>query len=138
MRRYIGFSAAAHLVWEIAHVPLYTIWATAGWREIAFDVLHCTGGDILIATMALVGALVLAGTHWPASSQTYARVRAIALAAGIFYTIYSEWLNVSVRKAWAYSELMPVVPVIGTGLTPLLQWIVVPLAAFWWARRSTP
>jgi len=35
----------------------------------------------------------------------------------------------TVRQSWAYSPLMPVLPVTGTGLAPLLQWIVVPSTA---------
>jgi hypothetical protein len=46
-----------------------------------------------------------------------------------------EWLNVSVRGSWSYSALMPVIPIIGTGLSALMQWIVVPLLAFWVARH---
>ena len=50
----------------------------------------------------------------------------------------SHSLNIVIRQSWAYSDLMPVVPVIDTGLSPLLQWIVVPLAGFWFARRTGP
>jgi hypothetical protein len=34
--------------------------------------------------------------------------------------------------SWAYSDWMPVIPIAGLsiGLSPLLQWIVVPAAAF--------
>ena len=60
------------------------------------------------------------------------------LAFGIGYTIYSEWLNVNVRGSWAYSDLMPVVPVIETGLAPLLQWVVVPTLALWVAIGRAP
>ena len=55
-----------------------------------------------------------------------------------FYTIFSEWLNTSVRGSWTYSDLMPVVPVIGTGLAPLLQWCVVPTLAQWIAVGRAP
>jgi hypothetical protein len=60
------------------------------------------------------------------------------LIFGICYTVFSEWLNVVVRAAWAYSGLMPVIPLLGmdVGLSPLLQWIVLPLAAFWFAYRG--
>ena len=47
----------------------------------------------------------------------------IVLGAG--YTIFSEWLNVEIRRSWSYTAAMPVVPFIGTGLTPLLQWLIV-------------
>ena len=50
--------------------------------------------------------------------------------------MFSEWLNVVVRQTWAYSDLMPIVPVIGTGLSPLLQWMAVPLLALHIARRA--
>ena len=52
--------------------------------------------------------------------------------------IYSEWLNINVRGSWAYSDLMPVVPVIGTGLAPLLQWVIVPTLALWAALGRAP
>ena len=64
-----------------------------------------------------------------------AGVAAAAVACGIGYTVFSEWLNTAVRGSWAYSDLMPVVPILGTGLSPLAQWLVVPLAAFWWVSR---
>jgi SAM-dependent methyltransferase len=44
--------------------------------------------------------------------------------------------NTEIRGSWAYSELMPVVPVHEAGLSPLAQWIVIPLAAFWRARPA--
>lgn len=52
------------------------------------------------------------------------------------YTIFSEWLNIVVRKSWQYSELMPVVPFIDTDLSPLLQWIIIPNLGLWWARQA--
>jgi len=52
------------------------------------------------------------------------------------YTIFSEWLNIVVRASWAYSPLMPVVHLINIGLSPLLQWIVIPAAALYAARRA--
>jgi hypothetical protein len=56
------------------------------------------------------------------------------IALGLAYTIFSEWLNVSVVKSWTYSDLMPLIPPLGTGLTPILQWIIVPLLT--WASAD--
>lgn len=133
MRRYIVVSALAHLVWEIVQLPLYTLWRTGTRGEQAFAVLHCTGGDLLIAGSGLLMALVAVGDRqWP--DERFARVAGLTVAIGILYTIYSEWLNTSVRLSWSYSELMPVMPLVGTGLSPLLQWLVVPAVALWAAR----
>ncbi len=135
-RRFIPFVAVANLVWETAQLPLYTLWREATAREQAFAVAHCTGGDVLIATACLLLALMAAADgRWPSHSPVYWRVAGLTVGLGVLYTIFSEWLNIVIRKSWAYSDLMPVVPVIDTGLSPLLQWIVVPIAGFWFARR---
>ena len=137
LRRYLGVSIVANLVWEILQLPLYTLWATGTRREQAFAVLHCTIGDAMIAGLSLLAALALfARAAWPRAGV--ARVYAGSLAFGVVYTIFSEWLNTSVRGSWTYSDLMPVVPVIGTGLAPLLQWFVVPTLAQWIAVGRAP
>jgi hypothetical protein len=33
---------------------------------------------------------------------------------------------------------MPKLPLIGTGAAQLLQWILIPSLAFWWARPDVP
>ena len=62
----------------------------------------------------------------------------VALVLGVGYTIYSEWMNVNVRGNWAYAPAMPTLPGIGTGLFPLLQWIVVPTTTLWVAVGTPP
>ena len=133
MRRYIVASALGNLLWEIVQLPLFTLWRTGTRGAQAFAVLHCTGGDVLIAGSALLLALIVVGdSRWP--DARFVRVAGVTVAIGIGYTIYSEWLNTSVRLSWSYSEWMPVLPVIGTGLSPLLQWLVVPVLALRAAR----
>lgn len=135
LRRYVGFVAAANLLWEIAQLPLYTIWEKGTASETAFAVLHCTGGDVLIALACLVGALTLFGrASWP--TEGAGTVAAVAVALGVAYTVYSEWWNVVMRGSWTYSNLMPVIPVLGVGLSPLLQWLVIPVLGLRWARRA--
>lgn len=135
VRRYVVVIGLGNLAWEFAQLPLYTIWHEGSLGEIVFAVLHCTGGDLLIATSALLGALMIAGDgRWP-----YARFRvvaAITVLGGLAYTVFSEWLNTEIRGSWAYTEWMPTLPLIGSGLAPLAQWLLVPPLALWWAKRS--
>lgn len=135
LRWYLASIAVGNLVWEFAQLPLYTIWSAGSTGDIVFAAVHCTGGDILIAAASLVLALLLWGAGWPITRRAYRQVAALTVAFGLAYAVFSEWLNVVVRKSWAYSELMPIVPIVDAGLSPLLQWIVLPLAAFWWAGR---
>ena len=116
-------------------MPLYTIWQTGTRSEIIFAAVHCTGGDILIAMSCLIGSLCLFGHKgWP--DERFFPVATLTLLTGISYTIFSEWLNIEIRGAWAYSDWMPVVPVINAGLSPFLQWIVLPIAGFGLIHRQ--
>ncbi len=123
--RFVPVLAALNLAWEIAQLPGYTIWTNGSSRFIAFAIAHCTAGDVLIGSWTLAIALV-ATRAGPLSAWRIARIGTIATALAAGYTVYSEWLNVEIRRSWAYSELMPRLPVTGTGLTPLAQWIVLP------------
>ena len=134
LRAYFVIIALGNLGWEFLHLPLYELWYTDTLERIAFAALHCTGGDLLIAAGTLLGSLLLFGSGWPASDSAFKRVAASTILLGLGYTVFSEWLNISVRGAWEYSELMLVLPPFGTGLSPLLQWLVIPTLAFWRAR----
>ncbi len=135
IRRYLVAIAIGNLLWETAQLPLYTLWRTGTPGAIAQAVLHCTLGDLIIGTIALVAALTAVGSPaWPDKNATRVAVATIIVAVG--YTIYSEYMNTSVRNLWAYSEWMPTLPWLGTGLAPLAQWMVVPTVAFVFLRRG--
>ena len=124
--KWLACAAGLHLVWEIAQLPLFTLWHEAPPTVIAWAVIHCTGGDILIAAATYaIGSLVAHDLAWPANSP---RIRPLAalIVSGVGYTFYSEWRNVYVLGAWAYTPSMPTV--FDIGLSPLAQWIFVPLA----------
>ena len=135
LRRYVVAISLGNLVWEFAQLPLYTIWHEGSLSEIVFAAIHCTGGDLLIASSALVGALLIAGDGgWP-----HARFRVaatITVLGGLAYTVFSEWLNTEIRGSWAYTDWMPTLPLIGSGLVPLAQWLLVPPFALWWVSHG--
>ena len=136
LRRYLAASVLLHLGWEMLQLPLYTIWSQPTGKQ-AFAVLHCTIGDAMIAGLSLLIALALFGQPaWPRDGARPVWIAVVTL--GIGYTLYSEWLNVNVRGTWTYSELMPKIPVIGTGIAPLLQWLVVPTIALQMAIGAVP
>jgi len=84
---------------------------------------HCTTGDLLVsAATYVVAALASRSGSWPVERPGLGL--GIAIPAGMAYTVFSEWLNVSVRGSWEYGPAMP--QVLGIGLSPLFQWLVVP------------
>ncbi len=121
-------------------MPLYTLWQQGSWHEIIFALVHCTIGDLLIGITVAAGsaAVLFLLTRSPPKLASGAFL-GLVLVLGIGYTVFSEWLNVEVRATWTYTAQMPLMPPLGTGLTPLLQWLIVPTLT--WAllarRRNT-
>jgi hypothetical protein len=137
LARFLVLSALFHLIWEVVQLPLYTIWTTEPFRKQAFAVLHCTGGDILIAGLSVGSAWFVLGRHGWTETNLF-RLWIATVLMGLAYTIFSEWLNVSVRGNWTYADKMPTLPFLGTGLSPLLQWLVVPTVAVWLTLGRAP
>jgi len=96
--RYLAFLAALNLVWEFAQMPLYTIGQSGSRRDIVLAGLHCTAGDVMIGGVTLLAALLVSGpAAWPEEGRL--RVIATAVAFGLAFTVFSEWLNVEIRGA---------------------------------------
>lgn len=134
--RYALLMLAANLAWEIAQLPLYTLWTEASARSIAVSVVHCTLGDLIIAVVSLIVSLAIV-ERIAVRTGRYVSLPITVTALGAAYTVFSEWLNVAVLQNWQYSPLMPVLRPLGTGLSPLLQWIVLPPICLALASRGS-
>lgn len=132
---YLAASAFGHGVWEVAQLPLYTIWTTGTAARQVFAIVHCTAGDVLIAAWTL-GLAVLLLRNWSSQHKT-SMIAVATIVLGVLYTGFSEWRNVYVEGSWAYNGLMPTVMIGGyaIGLSPLVQWVIVPSIALWFALR---
>ena len=132
---YIPLLGALNLFWEIAQLPLYTLWSEGSPAFIAYAVIHCTLGDVAIGTLALLIALIATRAR-AVQAWRWRQVALFLVIPAVGYTALSEWINTIARGSWAYSALMPVVN-LGSfviGLSPLAQWIVIPPVALWLAR----
>ena len=136
--RFVPLLAAGNLVWEILQLPFYTLWQEGTPGSRLFAILHCTVGDLMIGTASLLVSVMLFGRRgWPRYRDR--SVLGTAVLIGVAYAVFSEWVNTEVTMSWQYSEAMLRVPPLGTGLLPLLQWVVVPPLAYWLARgRAQP
>ena len=135
--RFLPRLAGLSLAWEIIQLPMYTLWTEATPGYIAFSVAHCTLGDVLIGTAALLAALILVRAGSLASWR-WSRIAALTTLLGVGYTVVSEWMNTAILVSWAYADSMPRVDLGGieVGLSPLLQWLVLPPLALYLARRG--
>jgi hypothetical protein len=134
---YLPWMAALNLAWEAAHVRLYTLWQAAEAAYIAFSVVHCTLGDVLIGGLALLVALI-AGREGALTTWRWRRIAVATALVGVTYTVFSEWMNLTILRSWTYAESMPRLTLgeLELGLTPLAQWLVVPPLALHLARKT--
>ena len=132
--RYLPWLGLLNLFWEIAQLPLYTVWTEGSLPYLAYVVVHCTLGDVVIGISALAFALI-ATRAGALDDWKFRKVGLLAVITGIGYTVLSEWMNTIARPNWEYSDLMPVLSFSGfeIGLSPLLQWLVIPPVALWLA-----
>ncbi|WP_270933174.1 hypothetical protein [Falsiroseomonas oryzae] len=135
--RYLALLLVANLIWEVAQLPLYSLWTERSPGEIAQAVVHCTLGDGMIGAVSLGAAwLMTVGRGWP--EKSFGQVAIVTTIFGVGATIVLEWLNVEVWRTWSYAAGMPRLPPLGTGLTPVLQWLLLPTLCLVAARRLAP
>jgi len=124
-----GFS----LAWELLQSPFYADTFEAPWDTIIYNRIHCSVGDVMILLSAFWIVALMWGRSWMSRAAWAPFVGFLVI--GLAYTAFSENRNVEVLRSWAYSEWMPVIW--GIGLSPLLQWIVVPAAVVKVVRNTS-
>jgi len=131
------FALLLNFPWEMLQVPLFARMADAPhWQGIK-ACTRATFGDAMILLAAYwVVAARAADREWIAVP----RVAQVALftALGIALTVGIEWLALNGLwiHAWRYSASMPILPGIGVGLSPMLQWILLPPLVVWFVKRQ--
>lgn len=128
------FAFLFHFVWEMWQVPFYEGMATAPHFEAVKSCTTASLGDALITIMAYWAGAAVGSRHWPLKRQ--AGPLMIYLFTGLLITIIVEWLSVELLGRWDYVPGMPQLPVLGTGLAPLLQWLILPPIVLVIVRRQ--
>ena len=124
-------------VWEMAQMSAFAEMAGRPWQETLLPCTRASLGDVL-ATFAVygVGALAAGQPRWGTTGRW--NVYATAALLGGAWAVAYEWYSLATRR-WTYTDRMPVVPVLGVGLWPLLQLTLLVPLAFWlaatWRRR---
>lgn len=129
------FAFLLNYPWEFLQVPLFRGMAAAPHWEAIKVCSSATLGDVVIAVLAFWAVAAAAGSrHWilhPSAVQVAGFV-----AIGLAVTLVLEWLATGPLGRWEYAEAMPIVPLLGVGLAPVLQWILLPPLVAWFVRRQ--
>lgn len=122
----IGF--LSNLIWEKLHISLYKdyeVFVSQLYLPVSvYTALVDVGIVFLIYGIV---ACVFRKIYWIMNPQWKHYVLTAVLGAGL--SILIEW-NALARSQWAYAPSMPVIPVINTGLSPILQMTILPVITF--------
>lgn len=129
------FAFLLNYPWEFLQVPFFAEMPEMGHWDAVLFCTRATLGDVLIA---LVAYWVVAALRRRRDWLLRPDIRAIAgfVVVGVVITIGLEWHATVLQDRWQYAERMPTLPLLGTGLAPLLQWLVLPPLIVWLARRQ--
>ena len=120
----IGF--VLNLIWELAHGPLY--------KDFKYDLSHislCVLSSITdmltLLLLFFVFSLVFKNVYWIKQLSLF-NTLLLMLVGGISATFVEIWhIN---RGDWLYSESMPLTPILKAGVSPVLQFTILPLVIF--------
>ncbi|NOZ08512.1 MAG: hypothetical protein GXO91_06495 [FCB group bacterium] len=124
-----------HFAWEILQAPLFENMGTIDHWKGTQICLRATIGDVLM-TIFIFGAmgLLYRSRFWYLELTAGKYLLYIALGEGM--TLVFEWLATARWDRWQYDQSMPVLPLLGTGLLPLLQWLIIPSVVLWQLRKQ--
>lgn len=129
------FAFLLHFAWEMLQGGLFQELREAPHWEAVSRCTRATLGDVGITLAVFWGvAGCSGGRQWPQRPRL-AQVLGFT-GGGLLVTIASERLATQVWDRWSYHALMPVVPLLDVGLTPLLQWTLLPSLIVWFVYRQ--
>lgn len=120
------YAFVLNLIWETAQSPLFVFEQQSSVLAISGCLLFCSGVDAMMMLMAYwTVSLTGGGRYWFLSKQPKYTLGFVLVALTLAFV--SEYSAVHHRKLWTYSDVMPIIPVVELGLTPLLQWLALPV-----------
>lgn len=122
----IPFAFLFNVVWEILQIPLYQ-GGTYAWNHILFCVIASFADAIMVLLIYFGFAFLYKNALW-IKDLTTAKVIFLILTGGIG-AILAEILYLSIGS-WSYASSMPVIPFVNTGLSPVLQFMILPLFVY--------
>lgn len=132
------FALLLNFPWEVLQAPLFEGMAAAPHSAVIGACLRATLGDAVILLLAHASVAVVTRRRRWVLAPSWREVAGF-VAVGIAITARIEWLATRGHwvQTWTYSSAMPLVPGIEIGLSPLLQWVIVPPIALWFVRRQS-
>lgn len=116
-----------NLVWENVQAPLYEGY-TSFWEHFMLCFWASLVDAVVILLLYGLFAAWYRDFYW-LKYMDWKSAAVLMLIGGLIAVGFEYWAFET--ETWAYAENMPVVPYIKTGLSPLLQMMLLPLITFY-------
>ncbi len=115
-----------NFAWELIQVPLYvpSFYSIA---HVAFCTLASVADAIMVLLLYFGFALIFRNLLW--TEHLKWRCIVIVILTGGTGAVLAEIRHLSLGT-WAYSDSMPIIPVINVGISPVLQFMILPLLIY--------
>ncbi len=123
------FAFILNFAWEVIQGPLYKSF-TYSISHIAFCALASVADAIMVLLLYLGFALIYKDPLW-AKGLTFQRVFILMVVGGIGASLAE--VRHLVADNWAYDVSMPIIPAVGVGLSPVIQFMVLPALIYYLA-----
>ena len=127
----ISLSFVLNLAWEMLQMPLFKN-MDLSWQSTLFCALASVADTLMVLLLFNVFALANKSFLW-VYSISGKQILLLILIGGIG-AVLAERRHVT-AGSWAYSDAMPVIPIVEAGLSPVLQFILLPWLIFEIASR---
>jgi L-cystine uptake protein TcyP (sodium:dicarboxylate symporter family) len=129
-----------NLIWEVAQIRAYEFPETTLMTDVIGCFLPTLGDGLLMLIIFWTGWAVFRDSQWILKPALNGYV--LMFVIGIFLAIIVELNALYLTGAWRYSEQMITIPVLGVGLLPLLQMVLLPpitavLLRWIWTKTET-
>jgi len=122
----VVFAFLLNFSWEVAQIPFYKATSFAA-GHIAFCALASLADAIMVLLLYLGLGFIYKNPFWIQDVKLYRVV--ILIFTGATGAILSELRHLSLGT-WAYADSMLIIPIVNVGITPVLQFMILPLLVY--------
>lgn len=120
--RFLVIALPIYFIWEMLQAPAFT-GMPEGWAAATGVCAVATLGDgVIVLGVFGLGALAFGDTRWFVRPRIGRYTAMVLVAIGV--QVMVEWVMVYRLQRWNYGPRQPIVPLLGVGILPILQPVV--------------
>ena len=127
----ITLSFLLNFAWELLQLPLYKN-AAYNIEHIAFCALASIADVLMVLLLYFSFAFIFKDAFWIQDLQ-FKRVLLLIILGGVGAVLFE--MRHLLLGSWAYDKSMPILPFVSVGITPVVQFMILPVLIYFISLR---